>query len=171
MLFQSSLPQGDITRIERIQNKLLWHRYLDCANRTRLYNGGILGEKLLFHGTRTNKPCQIYKGDASFDMRYCERGLWGKGNYFAVNASYSNNYAHNCTDATGLCQMLVAAVLTGTSYYTPPQGSLRQPPFRPTKQGGIQLRYDSVSGDTGGSRVYITYDNERAYPMYLITYR
>ena len=49
----------------------------------------VLGEKPLFHGTRTNKPEAIFKGDASFDMRYCHSGLWGRGNYFAVNASYS----------------------------------------------------------------------------------
>ena len=46
----------------------------------------VLGEKPLFHGTRTNKPEAIFKGDASFDMRYCHSGLWGRGNYFAVNA-------------------------------------------------------------------------------------
>ena len=34
----------------------------------------------------------------------------------------------------------------------------------------IKRRYDSVSGDTGGSKVYITYDNDKAYPAYLITY-
>ena len=40
----------------------------------------VLGEKPLFHGTRTNKPEAIFKGDASFDMRYCHSGLWGRGN-------------------------------------------------------------------------------------------
>ena len=51
-------------------------------------------------------------------MRYCHSGLWGRGNYFAVNASYSNNYAH--IEAGGVRQMLVAYVLTGHSYHYPP---------------------------------------------------
>jgi hypothetical protein len=33
-----------------------------------------------------------------------------------------------------------------------------------------QVRYDSVSGTTGGSKVYIVYEKGRAYPNYLITY-
>lgn len=164
--FQQTLPNARIQRVDRIQNKPLWRRYLDCAKRTIDY-GENLGEKLLFHGTRTNDPRLIYEGDSSFDMRFCNLGMWGKGNYFAVNASYSNGYAHN---AGRYKQMLVATVLTGLSYYSQSNGSLRQPPFRAQAEDGIRRRYDSVCGDTGGSRVYITYDNERAYPMYLITY-
>jgi len=30
--------------------------------------------------------------------------------------------------------------------------------------------FDSVTGETYGSEVYITYENGRAYPEYLITY-
>jgi hypothetical protein len=32
------------------------------------------------------------------------------------------------------------------------------------------VRYDSVCGVTGGSRVFIVYENGRAYPEYLVTY-
>ena len=28
------------------------------------------------------------------NCNYARNGLWGKGNYFAVNASYSINYSH-----------------------------------------------------------------------------
>ena len=165
-LFQGTLPNAVIERVERIQNKLLWQRYLDCAKRSIEYGDAHLGEKLLFHGTRSNNPKEIYGGDASFDIRFSNNGLWGQGNYFAVNASYSNNYAH--TEGP-YRQMLVATVLTGLSYYSQPS-QYRKPPLCSTADGGINRRYDSVCGDTGGSRVYITYDNERAYPMYLITY-
>jgi hypothetical protein len=30
--------------------------------------------------------------------------------------------------------------------------------------------YDSVSGETGNSIVYMVYENGRAYPEYLVTY-
>ena len=33
-----------------------------------------------------------------------------------------------------------------------------------------QIRYDTVNGTTGESTVYMTYDNLKAYPAYLITY-
>ena len=160
-----TIGQYTIQRIERIQNKLLWKRYLDCARRMDKYNNGVIREVTLFHGTKTNDPEEIYKGDAGFDMRFSNEGLWGKGNYFAVNASYSDGYAHHCV---GRRQMLVAKVLTGYEYSCQPK-KFSQPPFRPDR-GNIKRSYDSVSGIARNSKVYITYENERAYPAYLITY-
>ena len=168
MRFTQTLPHCRIERLERIQNKLLWQKYMDCAKRMIQYNNGRLGEVTLFHGTSTNDPKKIYEGDSSFDMRYCHNGMWGQGNYFAANASYSDGYSHKVGDYN---QMLVAFVLTGFSYFSQPNRTIRQPPFRPGRHQGIQYRYDCVSGVTGGSKVIITYENDRAYPAYLITYK
>ena len=173
-LFLQSMPSCEIRRIERIQNKLLWRKYSDRARQMMEYDQ-VVGEQTLFHGTRNNKPERIYKGDASFDMRYCHSGLWGRGNYFAVNASYSDGYAH--IEPGGVRQMLVASVLTGHSHVCQPDSTLTQPPFR-DHQGPqddiVTRRYDTVNGFTGGftrgSKVYITYDNDKAYPAYLISY-
>ena len=169
VLFKQTLPRCHIERIERIQNKLLWQKYMDCARRMIQYNNGCLGKATLFHGTSFNDPKLIYEGDSSFDMRYSQNGLWGQGNYFAANASYSDVYSHQvpCFD---LHQMLVAYVLTGFTYHSSPQ-KFCQPPFRPAKYEGIKYRYDSVSGVAAGSKVIITYENDRAYPAYLITYK
>ena len=162
----SNTLQHNIVRIDRIQNKLLWNKYVDCSKRMFEYNNGRLNSLKLFHGTRTNKPEAIYEGDASFDMRYSNNGLWGRGNYFAVNASYSDRYSHHCGGR--IYQMLVANVLTGYSYYSPSK-HFQQPPKRDTIRG-ITVHYDSVFGHTDGSTVYITYDNDKAYPAYLVTY-
>ena len=169
-LFSQSMPRCKIILIERIQNKLLWRKYMDRAKQMMEYDQ-VLGEKTLFHGTRTNKPEEIYKGDASFDMRFCQTGMWGRGNYFAVNASYSNDYAHTVGNVR---QILMAYVLTGHSYSCNPDSTLTKPPVREDQgtqdDGAVQRRYDSVSGNTNGSVVYITYDNDKAYPAYLISY-
>ena len=167
--FLQTMPHSEILRIERIQNKPLWTKYLQCSQHMLEYNDAILGEQVLFHGSRTTDPEEIYSGDSSFDMRFSADGMWGKGNYFAVNASYSDGYAYHSKN--GLKKMLVAWVLTGVSYHCAPQ-RYTKPPLRVTRGGGgIQRRYDSVSGVTGGSKVFITYENNRAYPAYLITYR
>ena len=174
--FESTLSPRmyKIQRIERIQNKLLWQRYFDCAKRMQRFNNGKMEEKNLFHGTRFNHPEKIYKGDAGFDMRYSNEGMWGKGNYFAVNSSYCNGgYAYQCQG--GRRQILMANVLTGHVDTCQPNHRLTQPPLRPLRPvsatGTITRRYDTVSGVTGGSVVYITYENDRAYPAYLITYQ
>ena len=103
-------------------------------------------------------------------MRFSNTGMWGKGNYFAVNASYSDSYAYRVSSVALPCkQMLAAWVLTGNSYYSEPQRNLKYPPFLETSEDGVKRRYDSVNGTAGG-KVYITYDNTLAYPAYLITY-
>ena len=66
-----------------------------------------------FHGTRGNDPKLIYEGENGFDMRYSNQGMWGQANYFAVNASYSDNYAYQTPD--GYKEMFLVKVLTGDS--------------------------------------------------------
>ena len=105
-------------------------------------------------------------------MRFSNTGLWGRGNYFAINASYSDIYAFKIGSAVPCKQMLAAWVLTGHSFNSEPK-YFTHPPYRNSDdatEGSVRRRYDSVNGTTRGSKVYITYDNTLAYPAYLITY-
>lgn len=100
-------------------------------------------------------------------MTYSTSGMWGIGTYFAYNASYScGSYAYRLPN--GQQQVFFAQVLTGEAYDCPSDGSLRRPPKK--NEGSSGLRYNSVSGVTGGSKVYIVYENRVAYPTYLITF-
>jgi len=60
-------------------------------------SGGVAPvEQMLWHGTSDLDPRLILESEEGFDMRFSREGLWGKGIYFAVDASYSNNgYAYN----------------------------------------------------------------------------
>ena len=169
--FLSTLPNAEVKLIERIQNRVLWRKYLDKSKEMKDFGGGELNEQLLFHGSRMNDPKLIYRGDASFDMRHSRDGVWGRGNYFAVNASYSDVYAFVVNSGgMGCRKMLAAWVLTGHSYHSDAH-NFQNPPFRDDcEEGQVQRRYDSVTGTTGGRKVYITYDNTLAYPAYVITY-
>ena len=51
----------------------------------------------------------------------------------------------------------------------PPDRSLKMCPDLPAHLGAG--RYDTVTGRTGESKVYIVYENGRAYPEYLVTYK
>lgn len=168
--FLQTMTNVSHLEIKRIQNRVVWAKYRDCCRRMLEFNG-ILREKMLFHGSRGTDPKEIYAGDASFDMRFSGNGMWGKGNYFAVNASYSNGFAYHARG--GYKKMLVAWVLTGYSYSSEPH-QFDKPPIRTalveSSNDEIQRRYDSITGITGGSKVYVTYENDRAYPAYLVTY-
>ena len=48
----------------------------------------------------------------------------------------------------------------------PNDNTLKHPPLMP----GGGARYDTVTGDTNGSKVYVVYENGRAYPEYLVTF-
>ena len=168
--FQITMPSVYIQEMLRIQNIWLWERYVQEKNGIEKFKG-MANEKELFHGTRSHDPNLIYDSEVGFDMRFSAQGMWGQANYFAVNAKYSHSYAH--TNALGKREIFLAKVITGDSYECPSDRSLRMPPL---KQGGSgqlmlsQVRYDTVTGTTGGSQVYMTYDNQKAYPAYLIRY-
>ena len=172
--FMSTMPNVNIVSVQRVQNLFLWDKFIHHKGMIEQKNGGQANEMELFHGTRGNNPQLIYDSEEGFDMRFSASGMWGQANYFAVNASYSNNYAHTLTNSQK--QMFLVKVLTGASYNCSPNSTLRMPPEKPshaTAGTGIkfsQVRYDTVSGTTGGSNVYMTYDNLKAYPAYLITY-
>lgn len=171
--FQLTLPNVDILKVERVQNKFLWRRYHHRSQLMVNFDRSHLREELLFHGSRQNKPEDIYRGGEGFDMRFSAFGMWGRGNYFAVNSSYSDAYAFHTNRVR---KMFAAWVLTGNSVYRGPDNTLtKPPPIEDNPAGGsstdIQRHYDTVNGSTGGTRVYITYENDYAYPAYLITYK
>jgi hypothetical protein len=56
-------------------------------------------------------------------------------------------------------------VVLGDSVALPPT-KIKEPPMK----DGVR-RYDSVTGNTGGSEVYMVYANIKAYPSYLVTYK
>ena len=168
-----TMPNVTIRKIKRIQNSWLWQKYVHHKKMLHQKNNGQINEKDLFHGTRGNDPKNIYDGEEGFDMRYSAKGMWGQANYFAVNASYSDRYTYQASD--GSREMFLVKVLTGDSFECPSKSSLRKPP---AKQGGAtgsdvklsKVNYDTVTGHTGDSQVYMTYDNLKAYPAYLIYY-
>ena len=170
--FSSTMLDKRVVNISRIQNKWLWEKYVVQKKRLDRKNNGRVNEMELFHGTRSNDPKNIYEGEDGFDMRYGAQGMWGVANYFAVNARYSHNYRYKSAAGS---EMFLVNVLTGDSHQCSSNSSLRMPPTKTAApaQGEVQLvqmKFDTVTGQTGGSQVFMTYDNDKAYPAYLITY-
>ncbi|CAF4845211.1 unnamed protein product [Rotaria sp. Silwood1] len=140
-----------IDKIERVQNVRMWNHYVFRRRELRKELSimpNLQIEIELFHGTRTTPPSEIYNGEYSFDMTYSTSGMWGIGTYFAKNASYSGgSYAYQLPN--GKRQVFLAQVLTGDVYDCQKDPSLRRPPKKNETVSGP--RYNSVSGDTGGT--------------------
>ena len=96
--------------------------------------------------------------------------MWGTGTYFAVKAKYSDaNYAYHSSVGK---QLILAKVLTGETYRSPPNQELKKPPVKNhSAEMFVNELYDSVSGNTNDSDIFVIYDHDKAYPEYLITYK
>ncbi|CAF1327135.1 unnamed protein product [Rotaria sordida] len=167
---KETLDKVKIDKIERVQNMRMWSHYAFLRRELKKelhLMPNLQIERELFHGTNNTQPSEIYSGEYGFDMTFCTSGRWGIGTYFAQNASYScKGYAFKLPN--GKRQVFLAQVLTADVYDCPSEPSLRRPPKKNESISG--RRYNSVSGDTGGSKVYIVYENRVAYPAYLITF-
>ena len=122
---------------------------------------------LLFHGSSQTRPEQIYNSENGFDFH---QGHLGEGAYFSVDAQYSNRYAYEPSVAGGRRQLFLAMVLTGESYNCGEDRSLKKPPLKERSKMFTDERYDSVHGKIGGSDIFVIYEHDKAYPVYLITY-
>ena len=175
---QETIPGVNLVSIKRIQNEFLWEKY--CQHKERMSRKGQerINEMELFHGTSSNPPEDIYKSEEGFDMRFSRSGMWGQGNYFAESAQYSCSYAYKkdqllrefdvFSDWYPTKQIFLVKVLTGDSYTSSPDKTLRMPPYK-LSASSEKVRYDTVNGMAHGSKIYITYSNDKAYPLYLIS--
>ena len=75
-------------------NHFLWSSFKNGKEQLKV-KGVQENVMQLWHGSNKNKPSLFYKGEEGFDIKYSNPGLWGRGIYFAENASYSLNYSHN----------------------------------------------------------------------------
>ena len=154
--------------VNRLIKKNIWFFiFYSCGLLIYLFLILFLNQKRpkIIYGSENSKS----RGEVGFDMRYSNQGMWGVGIYFAENASYSNGYAYDNRD--GSKSFFYAKVAIGQSVPLPSDNKLRVPPLKSTTNGKLEESYDSIQGYTGNSNIFIIYENSRAYPQYLITYK
>lgn len=154
-------------KIERIQNPELWKHYQTKKNNMDAKNGQVTNEKLLFHGTDAASVALV--NGNGFNRSYAGKNAvaYGKGTYFAVNASYSANDVYSRPDANGKKHMYYVRVLTGC--YTLGNASLIVPPPK-DHQNPTDL-YDTVTDCLQNPNLFVVFYDYQAYPEYLITFR
>eukprot|EP00761_Pharyngomonas_kirbyi_P005308 gb/GECH01005313.1/.p1 GENE.gb/GECH01005313.1/~~gb/GECH01005313.1/.p1 ORF type:complete len:1398 (+),score=234.61 gb/GECH01005313.1/:1-4194(+) len=173
-VFYKTCPQRKIIKIERVQNDKLWENFCKKKQTLESKNGRQESLYRLFHGTSGTDPKEICRSvETSFDMRYSSQGLWGRACYFAQDAAYSVPSYTYSTNIGGVKyqQIFLASVLLGHNYDQMSSRVFKTPPVRTTDFAGRNIHYDSVHGLTNGFDVYMVYENNRAYPEYLITFK
>lgn len=154
-----------VSKIERLQNVHLRCTYemqkLHISEKNKPHGAG---EKLLFHGTSRDSCDSIMKNGFNRSYSGTNGASIGHGTYFAVDASYSVRYTKPGAD--GSRTMFLARVLTGSC--TQGQGHMRFPPPRSSQQP--HDCYDSVVDRLKNPNMYAVFNDNQAYPEYLITF-
>lgn len=124
--------------------------------------GKAVNEQHLFHGTDQSMIKAIC--EQNFDWRMCgvHGTAYGKGSYFARDASYSDRYASDKRRLRKI--MFVALVLVGE--YTKGSSSYVRPP----PKGSSTTLYDSCVNNESNPSIYVVFEKHQIYPEYLIDY-
>uniref|UniRef100_A0A8C1ZUB6 Poly (ADP-ribose) polymerase family, member 12a n=1 Tax=Cyprinus carpio TaxID=7962 RepID=A0A8C1ZUB6_CYPCA len=162
-MFSRTLPRSIIHSIERVQNLSLWrvfHWQKEQMNKRN--GGGAVDQRYLFHGTDESLIAAIC--EQNFDWRICgsHGTLYGKGSYFARDASYSDRYAKSRNGKTK--KMFVALVLVGN--FTRGNNTLVRPPQKPNSQSS----YDSCVDNETNPAIFVVFEKFQIYPEYIIEY-
>jgi len=192
---RQDMPTAYIAKVWRVQNLPLWTYY--SFHKDRFVSMDIdENEGSVWHGTTNLDPEVIYNDKQDgFMMQFSQKGFWGRGIYFAEKSSYSHMYAYKPpTSRTSIRnsfsigdeerpraekaderEMFLTKLLVGSEVFINREESpakaeecrrLTVPPVNPD----TNLKYNSVSGETAGSKVFVVYENGRAYPEYLVRY-
>ncbi|XP_029655897.1 protein mono-ADP-ribosyltransferase PARP14-like [Octopus sinensis] len=157
--FRRKLPSCRIIKIERIQNKTLYHGYQALKRKFEVENPNITNEvDGLWHGTAERSVDGINK--SGFNRSYCGKNAtaYGEGVYFARDIQYSARDTYSAPDHNGIkriykCSVLVGRVMQG--YY-----GLKV----------LQDSYNSAVDNFQRPNIYVTFHDSQAYPNYLITF-
>lgn len=166
-VFYQTCSNFKIEKIERIQNPHLWKVYQTQKKNMDEKNGNTKNEKLLFHGTDADSLPYVNKN--GFNRSYAGKhaAAYGKGTYFAVQASYSANNTYSRPDANGKKHMYYVRVLTGL--YTNGNSSLIVPPPK-NIQNSTDL-FDTVTDNVNNPSLFVVFYDNHTYPEYLITFK
>ena len=119
----------------------------------------------LFHGTDENAVKAICQ--QGFDWRLCgaHGTACGKGSYFAVAASYSDSFS-GVSSTTRHKMMFFNKVIVGL-YVVGNSSTVRPPPRDPSKPYEL---YHSCVDSPANPSMFVVFENDQAYPEFLISY-
>ncbi|XP_076854469.1 poly(ADP-ribose) polymerase family member 14-related sequence 1 [Brachyhypopomus gauderio] len=154
-----------VVKIERIQNPGMWRNYQNNKKIMEQKNKHQNNEKILFHGTRPDSV--NYINNMGFNRSYAglNAAAYGKGTYFALNASYSASPTYSVPNQQGQRHMYLCRVLTGD--YTVGNSAMIVPPPKSANRTDL---YDTVVDRVAGPTIFVVFRDDHAYPEYLITF-
>eukprot|EP00966_Prymnesium_polylepis_P060507 1403897-Prymnesium_polylepis.1 len=164
----------EVLSMQRVQNLALWEQY--SVRKAQMINAAAAGDpgkavffearyekKWLFHGTSGDTSKAI--AAQGFNRVFCGRNAtrYGRGTYFARDASYSTDPTYAVPDRSGERHLFLCRVLCGE--WCKGDESMKQPPPRGQVPGmpNWQL-YDSTVDNPQNPSIFVVYHDAQAYP-------
>jgi len=180
-----------IISIRRVQNLAMYQGYIVkrqtiCYRETGVQGGDISStnaeavqkravarfeRRWLWHGTNIEVMDKILQ--QGFNRSFCGKNAtaYGKGVYFARDASYSAYPIYAIPDKDGNQYMLACRVVVG-EYCRGTSDALTPDVRDPTTHTLYDTTVGLLSGDTmSNPSIYVTYHDAQAYPEYAIQFR
>lgn len=166
-----------ISRIERVENTLLYDRYKTSQAMVAVHNKGNFNEGTFFHGCHAEAIKSI--AETGFDVRLADKKcVFGQGIYVAEYPRTSLSYVKGFLPSAMkiiLCRVelgVPASMEDLFAYY--PKASPADPIRRPPPRSKTDPRpFDSVQGLMRGDAshpIHVVYDSTQIYPEYVITF-
>merc|ERR1711959_9175 len=157
-----------VVKVERIENMSLWQSFAvkrqTVLQREKDVSASSRFERAwLFHGTTEDIVPKIVQ--QGFNRSFCGRNAtaFGKGVYFARDASYSSGRQYSAPNKNGEQHMFLCRVVVG-EYCRGVKDALT-----PDVRSGHQL-YDTTVDNTSHPSIFVTYHDAQAYPEYLVKF-
>ena len=154
-----------VTKVESIENQMLYDAFWGARSKMiKLIGDNKLNERELWHGTGNENVMKLVEQEG-FRKEFNRNAMYGKGTYFARDASYSVGYS-SCNN--GVYKMFQCKVLTGEMH--PGNGGYELNSW-PKKKSGQGLIYDSLVDNKSNPSIFVIHDDVRAYPMFVVTFK
>ena len=169
-----------VERVERIQNLALWQSFSvkrqsmksrDEKNPGNRVNNRDVGSVeyrggWLFHGTTAEIAAKIEK--QGFNRAFAGRNAvaYGRGVYFARDASYSSHPAYSNPDEDGIQRIFLCRVAVGDWC----KGRKGQLTPDPKPHSTLEL-FDSTVDNVSNPSIFVVYHDAQAYPEYVVSFR
>ena len=103
-----------------------------------------------------------------FEPSFCGKNatMYGKGVYFARDASYSTYPVYSPRDTHGVQSIFLARVVVGE--YCRGEKDALEPAERDLGTGAL---YDSTVDNVRDPSIFVTYNDGQAYPEYLVKFK
>ncbi|OEU13282.1 ADP-ribosylation [Fragilariopsis cylindrus CCMP1102] len=120
----------------------------------------------LWHGTSEDSIEKIIQ--QGFNRSFCGKNatVYGKGVYFARDASYSSHDTYSPPNSSGHKYILACSVVVGE--FCRGKRDARTPDLRDAAKN---ILYDSTVDHPANASLYVTYHDAQAYPEYVIIYK